>query len=191
PSPGGAAVRPHPCARAPSGLDCTPSGHHAAGPGRLRAAPHTAPPSASGDGPMRPMAKLLATLLALGTGLAGAPRGAHAQAGPAAVPAANGAGARPFGRLAAGPYDRLVIRNAMVIPGHGGPPAGPYDILIEGNTITQMVPFDPVTAERRGGGARLSGDRVIDATGMTVMPGMIDLHMQDRKSTRLNSSHVK
>ncbi|MFQ6047311.1 MAG: hypothetical protein ACE5PT_13315, partial [Gemmatimonadales bacterium] len=46
----------------------------------------------------------------------------------------------PFGDLADGPYDRLVIRNAMVIPGHGGPPVGPYDIVIEGNTISRMVP---------------------------------------------------
>lgn len=83
---------------------------------------------------------------------------------------------RQFGDLAAGPYSRLVIRNAMVIPGHGGPPAGPYDILIEGNTITQMVPFDPVAAERRGNQERLTGDRVIEANGMYVMPGMIDLH---------------
>ena len=85
-----------------------------------------------------------------------------------------------FGDLAAGPYNRLVIRGAMVIPGHGGPPAGPYDILIEGNTITQMVPFDPVTAERRGEGQRLTGDRVIDATGMYVVPGMLDLHTHIR-----------
>ena len=85
-----------------------------------------------------------------------------------------------FGDLAAGPYKRLVIRNAMVIPGHGGPPAGPYDILIEGNTITQMVPFDPVTAERRGATERMSGDRIIDATGMYVMPGMFDLHTHIR-----------
>ena len=45
-----------------------------------------------------------------------------------------------FGDLADGPYDRLVIRNAMVIPGHGGPPVGPYDILIEQNMISEMVP---------------------------------------------------
>jgi hypothetical protein len=83
---------------------------------------------------------------------------------------------RQFGDLAAGPYNRLVIRNAMVIPGHGGPPSGPYDILIEGNTITQMIPFDPVAAERRGNEQRLTGDRVIEANGMYVMPGMIDLH---------------
>lgn len=83
---------------------------------------------------------------------------------------------RQFGDLAAGPYNRLVIRNAMVIPGHGGPPAGPYDILIEGNRITQMVPFDPVSAERRGNAQRLTGDRVIEANGKYLMPGMIDLH---------------
>ena len=83
---------------------------------------------------------------------------------------------KKFGDLAEGPYNRLVIRNVMVIPGHGGPPAGPYDILIEGNTITQMVPFDPVAAERRGSTQRLTGDRVIDGTGKYVMPGMIDLH---------------
>ncbi|MGQ0641029.1 MAG: amidohydrolase family protein [Gemmatimonadaceae bacterium] len=89
---------------------------------------------------------------------------------------------RTFSNLAAGPYNRLVIRGAMVIPGHGGPPAGPYDILIENNTITQMVPFDPVAAERRGGAQRLTGDRVIEANGMYVMPGMIDLHTHLRSN---------
>ncbi|NIP57704.1 MAG: amidohydrolase, partial [Gemmatimonadetes bacterium] len=88
---------------------------------------------------------------------------------------------RTFGELAEGPYDRLVIREAMVLPGHGGPPSGPYDILIEGNRITDMVPFDPVTAERRGETDRMTGDRVIDASGMYVMPGMIDLHMHLRE----------
>lgn len=83
---------------------------------------------------------------------------------------------RRFGELAEGPYQRLVIRNAMVIPGHGGPVVGPYDIVIEGNTITEMIPFDPVTAERRGETSRPTGDRVIDGTGKYVMPGMIDLH---------------
>lgn len=95
-----------------------------------------------------------------------------------AVPAA--AQEQHFGDLAAGPYDRLVIRSAMVIPGHGGPPVGPYDIVIEGNTITEMVPFDPVTAERRGDTERPTGDRVIDAEGRYVMPGMIDLHLHLR-----------
>ena len=88
---------------------------------------------------------------------------------------------KSFGDLAEGPYNRLVIRGAMVIPGHGGPPVGPYDIVIEGNRIARMIPFDPVTAERRGDTERPTGDRVIDATGMVVMPGMIDLHMHLRQ----------
>lgn len=81
-----------------------------------------------------------------------------------------------FGDLAEGPYNRLVIRNAMVIPGHGGPPVGPFDIVIEGDRISEMIPFDPVTAERRGGSNRPEGDRIIDATGKYVMPGLVDLH---------------
>lgn len=98
----------------------------------------------------------------------------------AATPAAAQTG--PFGDLADGPYDRLVIRGATVIPGHGGPPVGPYDIVIERNRITDMIAFDPVTAERRGESDRPAGDRVIDATGMTVMPGLIDLHMHLRSA---------
>ncbi len=86
-----------------------------------------------------------------------------------------------FGDLAEGPYKKLVIRNAMVIPGHGGPVVGPYDIVIEGNTITDMILLDPVTMARRGDQERPTGDRVIDATGMYVMPGMIDLHMHLRR----------
>jgi hypothetical protein len=91
-----------------------------------------------------------------------------------------------FGNLAAGPYNRLVIRGAMVIPGHGGPPAGPYDIVIERNVITEMSPFDPVTAERRGASSRPTGDRVIEADGKFVMPGMIDLHTHIRTAPQEN-----
>lgn len=89
--------------------------------------------------------------------------------------------AQDFGELAEGPYKRLVIRNAMVIPGHGGPPIGPYDIVIEDDHITEMIPFDPVTAERREDSSRPSGDRIIDASGKYVMPGLIDLHAHLRQ----------
>ncbi len=87
-----------------------------------------------------------------------------------------------FDGLAGGPYDRLVIRNVMVIPGHGGPPAGPYDVVIQRNRITDMIPFDPVAAERRGPGSRPTGDRVIEGEGRFLMPGMIDLHMHLRSA---------
>jgi Amidohydrolase family len=85
-----------------------------------------------------------------------------------------------FNGLAGGPYNRLVIRNVMVIPGHGGPPIGPYDVVIEREVITQMIPFDSVTAERRGDTDRPTGDRVIEGQGRYLMPGMIDLHMHLR-----------
>ena len=88
---------------------------------------------------------------------------------------------RRYGDLAEGPYKRLVIQNIMVIPGHGGPVVGPYDVIIEGNTIAAMVPFDPVTAARRGQTERPTGDRVIDGAGKYLMPGMIDLHMHLRQ----------
>ncbi len=104
-----------------------------------------------------------------------------AQQRPAAAPAAPAVVTRTFGDLGEGPYKSLVIRNAMVIAGHGGPPTGPYDILIEGNTITQMIPFDPVAAERAGARPRVTGDRIIEANGMYVMPGMVDLHTHIRQ----------
>ncbi len=83
-------------------------------------------------------------------------------------------------KLADGPYNRLVIRGAMIIPGHGGPALGPADIVIEKNTIAQIVPLDPVSLERRQEKSRPTGDRAIEAEGMYVMPGMIDLHTHIR-----------
>jgi hypothetical protein len=87
---------------------------------------------------------------------------------------------QPAAQLMEGPFNRLVIRGAMIIPGHGGPANGPADIIIEQNVIRNIVPFDPVSAERRGAEGRAAGDRVIDATGMYVMPGFLDLHTHVR-----------
>jgi hypothetical protein len=78
-----------------------------------------------------------------------------------------------------GPFDRLVIANAMVIPGHGGPAYGPADIIIEGNTIIQIISYNGVTGRPTGTPAH-EADRIIDATGMYVMPGLIDLHAHIR-----------
>ena len=78
-----------------------------------------------------------------------------------------------------GPYDRLVIRDAMVIPGHGGPAYGPADLIIENDTIVQIISMNGVTG-RPAGDTPPVGDRVIDARGMYVMPGLIDLHTHIR-----------
>ncbi len=88
---------------------------------------------------------------------------------------------RQFGELAEGPYQRLVIRNVMVIPGHGGPARGPYDILVTGNVISEMRRFDPLADPSPDDKPRLTGDRVIEGDGMYVMPGLINLHLHFRE----------
>ncbi|NIQ53854.1 MAG: amidohydrolase, partial [Gammaproteobacteria bacterium] len=45
---------------------------------------------------------------------------------------------------------------------------GPYDLLIEGGTIRDVRRHRP--------DAEIPADRVIDATGRYVMPGIVDLH---------------
>lgn len=69
-----------------------------------------------------------------------------------------------------GPYPTLIIHNANVIEGSGAPPAGPLDIMIEGNRIVSLAPSAANAALRN------TASRVIDASGMTVMPGFVDTH---------------
>jgi len=81
---------------------------------------------------------------------------------------------------------RLIIRNATIVDGNGTPAKGPFDIVLEGNTITQLIPLDPV-AQGRGGGRRAqtaAGTAEIDATGKYVLPGLINAHahLQDERA---------
>ncbi|NND71079.1 MAG: amidohydrolase family protein [Rhodothermales bacterium] len=75
-----------------------------------------------------------------------------------------------------GPYDRLVIRGATFVEGSGAPPVGPVDIVIENDRITSIrnvgYPGLPINENRRPA----AGTREIDATGMYVLPGFIDMH---------------
>ncbi len=68
---------------------------------------------------------------------------------------------------------RIVVRGGMVVDGSGKPAAGPFDIVIENDTITQIAGFDP-----RGPNPRRpeKGDVEIDATGKYILPGLINLH---------------
>jgi hypothetical protein len=81
---------------------------------------------------------------------------------------------------------RLIIRNATVVDGNGTPAKGPFDIVVEGNTITQLVALDPVSLGRGGNDRRPRADArtaEIDASGKYVLPGLINAHahLQDER----------
>jgi cytosine/adenosine deaminase-related metal-dependent hydrolase len=74
-------------------------------------------------------------------------------------------------------YQRLVIRDAMLVNGRGTPAEGPVDIVIDRDLIADIIPVDPVSLHNYGRSwTRPSGDRVIDAAGMYVIPGLVDMH---------------
>ncbi|MDP1859159.1 MAG: amidohydrolase family protein [Gemmatimonadaceae bacterium] len=90
---------------------------------------------------------------------------------------AQDADAAPKRAEGEGPFDKLILRGATLIDGTGGPPRGPVDIVVEKNRITQIVdvgfPNTPIDAEKRPKGPA----REIQAEGMYVLPGLIDLHV--------------
>ncbi|HTE46448.1 MAG TPA: amidohydrolase family protein [Gemmatimonadaceae bacterium] len=82
---------------------------------------------------------------------------------------------------------KLIIRNATIIDGNGTPAKGPFDIVVEGNTITRLVALDPVALGRNAAGRRPAADATtaeIDATGKYVLPGLINAHahLQDDRA---------
>ena len=76
-----------------------------------------------------------------------------------------------------GPFARLIIRGVNLIDGYGSAPRGPVDVVVEGNRITEIVgigyPNAPIDTAKRPKGAT----RELDATGMYLMPGLVDLHV--------------
>jgi cytosine/adenosine deaminase-related metal-dependent hydrolase len=72
-------------------------------------------------------------------------------------------------------YNRLAIRNATILDGNGTPARGPADIIVQGNTIAEVVWLDPV-ALRSQSVRRPQADVEIDATGKYVLPGLINAH---------------
>jgi len=77
-----------------------------------------------------------------------------------------------------GPYTQLIIRGVTVIKGDGAPPQGPMDVVIEGNRIKSVqsvgYPGVPIDAARRP--KLVPGGREFDATGMYLLPGLVDMH---------------
>jgi imidazolonepropionase-like amidohydrolase len=96
----------------------------------------------------------------------------------------NGPTTLPLGTTEGVRVNRLVIRGATVLSGRGAPgsnrsmpPEGPLDIVIENGVITDIVLMDAVNTAGYGRNfQRPTGDRVIDATGMYVTPGLVEMH---------------
>ncbi|THH42107.1 amidohydrolase family protein [Neolewinella litorea] len=77
-----------------------------------------------------------------------------------------------------GPFEQLIIRGAILINGNLAPPTGPVDIVVEGNRIVsvQTVGFPGVPIDSAGRPPLRPGGREIDASGMYVLPGFVDMH---------------
>jgi Amidohydrolase family len=75
-------------------------------------------------------------------------------------------------------YDRLVIRNVIVIDGKGTPPRGPMDVILENGRIAAVRGPAP------GGPAAYAKEaHLLDGTGMYLLPGFINnhVHLQDSR----------
>lgn len=96
----------------------------------------------------------------------------------------NGPNPLPLGTIKGERYNRLVIRGATIISGRGAPgsnrampPEGPVDIVIENNTITDIVLMDAVNVASGGPSfKRPTGDKIVDGKGMFVIPGLVEMH---------------
>jgi imidazolonepropionase-like amidohydrolase len=76
-----------------------------------------------------------------------------------------------------GPYKTLVVRGAILIDGTGAPPRGPVDIVIENNRIASIRSAGTPGLPMKSGRSPERADFEIDATGMYVLPGFVDLHV--------------
>ena len=73
-----------------------------------------------------------------------------------------------------GPFDKLVIRGAMVVDGSGAWPVGPMDVFIEGNRIQKITPAKKSEQTH----TKNNEIKEIDAQGAYLLPGFIDLRVR-------------
>ncbi len=63
----------------------------------------------------------------------------------------------------------IVVTNALIIDGLGGPPIADGVVVVDGGRITEVGPAGSVTIP--------VGAQIIDADGGAVMPGLADMHV--------------
>lgn len=90
----------------------------------------------------------------------------------------------------AGPYHTLLVRNVTVIDGSGAPAFGPVNIVIRDNAIDRVEPVDAINRGRGVAGPAVQPDRVIDGTGMYVIPGLVDGHVHISSNTAVPPDYI-
>ena len=77
-----------------------------------------------------------------------------------------------------GPFSQLIIRGVTLINGNGAPPRGPIDVVIEEDKITKIavVGYPGIEIEYKKRPKLKKGGKEIDASGMYLLPGFIDIH---------------
>lgn len=77
-----------------------------------------------------------------------------------------------------GPFTQLIIRGVTLINGDGAPPISPVDIVVENNIIKEIkvVGYPGVPIDNAKRPKLKSGGKELDASGMYLLPGFIDMH---------------
>ena len=81
-------------------------------------------------------------------------------------------------QLSEGPFEQLIIRGVTLINGNGAPPIGPVDVVVEKNIIREVsvVGYPGVKIDPKKRPELRNGGKEIDAHGMYLLPGFIDMH---------------
>ena len=82
--------------------------------------------------------------------------------------AAPAAAEQPFAPATAG--QRVIYSNATVIDGTGGAPQPGMAVIVNGERIEEVLPAARLTPQIR------EGARIVDVTGLYLLPGLIDSH---------------
>ena len=91
-----------------------------------------------------------------------------------------------------GPFEQLIIRGATLINGNGAPPIGPVDVVVENNKIVSIrsVGYPGLEINEKRRPKAIKGAKEINAHGMYLLPGFIDMHGHIGETTRGRADYV-